>query len=325
MKLLRRQFLRLAAGAAALPAVSRVAGAQTYPSRPVRWIVGFPAGQGADIVTRIMGQWLSERLDQPFVIDNRPGASSNVATEVAVHAPADGYTLLSVNTSNFVNATLYEKLPYNFIRDIEPVASIDRVPLVMEVNPLVPVKTVPEFIAYAKANPGKLNMASGGNGNSTHMAGELFKMMAGVNLTHVPYRGSAPALTDLLGGQVQVMFDLIASSIEHIKGGKLRALAVTTATRQDVLPDVPTVGEFVPGYEAIALTGVGAPKGTPAEVVNKLNVEINAGLADPKIRQRLADLGVTALPGSSADFGRIIAEETEKWGKVVKFSGAKPE
>jgi tripartite-type tricarboxylate transporter receptor subunit TctC len=325
MKLPRRQFLHLAAGAAALPAVPLIARAQTYPTRPVHIIVGFPAGQGADIVTRLMGQWLSERLDQPFVIDNRPGASSNVATEVAVHAPADGYTLLSVNTSNFVNATLYEKLPYNFIHDIEPVASIDRVPLVMEVNPLVPVKTVPEFIAYAKANPGKLNMASGGNGNSTHMAGELFKMMAGVNLTHVPYRGSAPALTDLLGGQVQVMFDLIASSIEHIKGGKLRALAVTTATRQDVLPGIPTVGEFVPGYEAIALTGVGAPKGTLAEVVNKLNVEINAGLADPTIKQRFADLGVTALPRSPTDFGKIIAEETEKWAKVVKFSGAKPD
>jgi tripartite-type tricarboxylate transporter receptor subunit TctC len=235
------------------------------------------------------------------------------------------YTLLSVNSSNLVNATLYEKLPYNFIRDIAPVASIDRVPLVMEVNPGVPVKTVPEFIAYAKANPGKLNMASGGNGNSTHMAGELFKMMAGVDLIHVPYRGSAPALTDLLGGQVQVMFDIIASSIEHIRAGKLRALAVTTATRQEVLPDVPTVGEFVPGYEAIAVTGVGVPKGTAAEIVNKLNAEINAGLADPKLKARLADLGVTALAGSPADFGRLIAEDTEKWGKVVKFSGAKPD
>jgi tripartite-type tricarboxylate transporter receptor subunit TctC len=326
MKFLRRRFLQLAAGAAALPTLSRRARAQqTFPSRPVRWIVGFPAGQGADIVTRLMGQWLSERLGQPFVVDNRPGASSNVATEVAVHAPADGYTLLSVNTSNFVNATLYEKLPYNFIRDIDPVATIDRVPLVMEVNPLVPVTTVPEFIAYAKANPGKLNMASGGNGNSTHMTGELFKMMTGVNMIHVPYRGSAPALTDLLGGQVQVMFDIIASSIEHIRAGKLRALAVTTATRQEALPDVPTLREFVPGYEAIALTGVGAPKGTPAEIINKLNSEINAGLADPRIKRRLADLGVTPLSGSPADFGKIIAEETEKWGKVVKFSGAKPD
>jgi tripartite-type tricarboxylate transporter receptor subunit TctC len=305
--------------------VSRIARAQTYPTRPVRWIVGFPAGQGADIVTRLMGQWLSERLGQPFVIDNRPGASSNIATEMVVHAPTDGYTLLSVNSSNLVNATLYETLPYNFIRDIAPVASIDRVPLVMEVNPGVPVKTVPEFIAYAKANPGKLNMASGGNGNSTHMAGELFKMMAGVDLIHVPYRGSAPALTDLLGGQVQVMFDIIASSIEHIRAGKLRALAVTTATRQEALPDVPTVGEFVPGYEAIAVTGVGVPKGTAAEIVNKLNAEINAGLADPKLKARLADLGVTALAGSPADFGRLIAEDTEKWGKVVKFSGAKPD
>jgi tripartite-type tricarboxylate transporter receptor subunit TctC len=327
MRLPRRQFLHLAAGAAALPAMSRIAGAQaqSYPTRPVRWVVGFPAGQGADIVTRIMAQWLSERLGQPFVVDNRPGASSNIATELVVHAPADGYTLLSVNSSNLVNATLYEKLPYNFIRDIDPVASIDRVPLVMEVNPRVPVKTVPEFIAYAKANPGKLNMASGGNGNSTHMAGELFKMMTGVDLIHVPYRGSAPALTDLLGGQVQVMFDIIASSIEHIRSGKLRALAVTTAARQETLPDVPTVGEFVPGYEAIAVTGVGTPKGTAAAIVNKLNAEINAGLADPKLKARLADLGVIALAGSPADFGRLIAEDTEKWGKVVKFSGAKPD
>jgi tripartite-type tricarboxylate transporter receptor subunit TctC len=327
MRLPRRQFLHLAAGAAALPAMSRIAGAQaqSYPTRPVRWVVGFPAGQGADIVTRIMAQWLSERLGQPFVVDNRPGASSNIATELVVHAPADGYTLLSVNSSNLVNATLYEKLPYNFIRDIDPVASIDRVPLVMEVNPRVPVKTVPEFIAYAKANPGKLNMASGGNGNSTHMAGELFKMMTGVDLIHVPYRGSAPALTDLLGGQVQVMFDIIASSIEHIRSGKLRALAVTTAARQETLPDVPTVGAFVPGYEAIAVTGVGTPKGTAAAIVNKLNAEINAGLADPKLKARLADLGVIALAGSPADFGKLIAEDTEKWGKVVKFSGAKPE
>jgi tripartite-type tricarboxylate transporter receptor subunit TctC len=325
MKLPRRQFLHLAAAAAALPAVSRSAWAQAYPARPIRWIVGFPAGQGADIVTRIMAQYLSERLGQTFVVDNRPGASSNIATEMVVHAPADGYTLLSVNSSNLVNATLYEKLPYDFIRDIAPIAGIDRVPLVMEVNPRVPVKTVPEFIAYAKANPGKINMASGGNGNSTHMAGELFKMMTGVDLIHVPYRGSAPALTDLLGGQVQVMFDIIASSIEHIRSGKLRALGVTTATRLEALPDVPAVGEFVPGYEAIAVTGVGAPRGTPAEVLNRLNQEINAGLADPKLRARLADLGVTPLPGSPADFGKLIVEDTEKWGKVVKFSGAKPE
>jgi tripartite-type tricarboxylate transporter receptor subunit TctC len=259
------------------------------------------------------------------VVDNRPGASSNIATEMVVHAPADGYTLLSVNSSNLVNATLYDKLPYDFIRDIAPIAGIDRVPLVMEVNPRVPVKTVPEFIAYAKANPGKLNMASGGIGNSTHMAGELFKMMTGVDLIHVPYRGSAPALTDLLGGQVQVMFDIIASSIEHIRSGKLRALGVTTAARLEALPDVPTVCEFVPGYEAIAVTGVGAPRGTPAEIVNKLNHEINVGLADPQLRARLADLGVTPLPGSAADFGKLIVEDTEKWGKVVKFSGAKPD
>jgi tripartite-type tricarboxylate transporter receptor subunit TctC len=325
MKLPRRHFLQLAAGAAALPAGSRITWADPYPARPVRWIVGFPAGQGADIVTRIMAQWLSERLGQTFVVDNRPGASSNIATEMVVHAPADGYTLLSVNSSNLVNATLYDKLPYDFIRDIAPIAGIDRVPLVMEINPRVPVKTIPEFIAYAKANPGKLNMASGGNGNSTHMAGELFKMMTSVDLIHVPYRGSAPALTDLLGGQVQVMFDIIASSIEHIRSGKLRALGVTTATRLEALPDVPTVGEFVPGYEAIAVTGVGAPRGTPAEIVNKLNQEINVGLADPKLRARLADLGVTPLPGSAVDFGRLIAEDTEKWGKVVKFSGAKPD
>jgi tripartite-type tricarboxylate transporter receptor subunit TctC len=325
MKLPRRHFLQLAAGAAALPAGSRIAWADAYPARPVRWIVGFPAGQGADIVTRIMAQWLSDRLGQTFVVDNRPGASSNIATEMVVHAPADGYTLLSVNSSNLVNATLYDKLPYDFIRDIAPIAGIDRVPLVMEVNPRVPVKTVPEFIAYAKANPGKLNMASGGIGNSTHMAGELFKMMTGVDLIHVPYRGSAPALTDLLGGQVQVMFDIIASSIEHIRSGKLRALGVTTAARLEALPDVPTVGEFVPGYEAIAVTGVGAPRGTPAEIVNKLNHEINVGLADPQLRARLADLGVTPLPGSAADFGKLIVEDTEKWGKVVKFSGAKPD
>jgi tripartite-type tricarboxylate transporter receptor subunit TctC len=325
MKLPRRKFLQLAGAAGAAPCLPRIARAQAYPGRPVRWVVGFPAGQGADIVTRIMGQWLSERLGQAFVIDNRPGASSNIATEVVVHAPPDGYTLLSVNSSNLVNATLYEKLPYDFIRDIAPIAGIDRVPLVMEVNPRVPARTVPEFIAYAKANPGKINMASGGNGNSTHMAGELFKMMAGVDLVHVPYRGSAPAITDLLGGQVQVMFDIIASSIEHIRSGKLRALAVTTATRLEALPDIPTVGEFVPGYEAIAVTGVGAPRGTPAEIVDKLNQEINAGLVDPRLRARLADLGVTPLPGSPADFGKLIADDTAKWAKVVKFSGAKPE
>jgi tripartite-type tricarboxylate transporter receptor subunit TctC len=325
MKLPRRKFLHLAAGAAALPAVMRFAWAQAYPARPVRLVVGFTAGQTADIAARLMGQWLSERLGQPFVIDNRPGASGTIATELVVRAPPDGYTLLYVTASNYINATLYEKLNYNFIRDIAPVAGNISSPLVMEVNPSVPVKTVPEFIAYAKANPGKLNMASAGNGNSTHVSGELFKMMTGINLLHVPYRGSAPALTDLLGGQVQVMFDLVASSIEHIRAGKLRALAVTTATRLEVLPDVPTVGEFVPGYEASAVGGVGAPKGTPAEIIDKLNKEINACLADPKVRARLAELGQIVTSGSPADFGNFIAGETEKWGKVVKSAGIKPE
>ncbi len=324
MKLLRRKFLHLAAGAAALPAVSRVTWAQSYPTRPVHIVVGFPAGQTADISARLIGQWLSERLGQPFVIDNRPGASSTVATELVVRAPPDGYTLLYVVASNFINATFYKKLPYNFIRDIDPVASTARTPLVMEVNPSVPVKTVPEFIAYAKANPGKLNMASAGNGNSTHMAGELFKMMTGVNMIHVPYRGSAPALTDLLGGQVQVMFDVMASSIGHIRAGKLRALAVTAATRSEALPDVPTVGEFVSGYEASAVCGVGVPKCTAAGIVGKLNVEINAALADPIIKSRFVELGGTPLPGSPTDFGNLIAKETAKWAQVIKFANIKP-
>jgi len=325
MKLPRRRFLFLAAGAAAVPAVSRIARAEAYPTRPVHIVVGFPPGQTADISARLIGQWLSERLGQPFVIDNRPGASSSVATELVVRAPPDGYALLYVVSSNFIHATLYPKLPYNFIRDIDPVATTARTPLVMEVNPLVPVKTVPEFIAYAKANPGKLNMASAGNGNSTHMAGELFKMMADVDMIHVPYRGSAPALTDLLGGQVQVMFDVMASSIAHIRAGKLRALAVTTAMRSEALPDVPTVGDFVPGYEASAVGGVGVPKGTSVEIIDKLNVEINAALADPKMKSRFADLGGTPLPGSPADYGKLIAEETAKWAKVIKFAGIKPE
>jgi tripartite-type tricarboxylate transporter receptor subunit TctC len=264
MKLSHRQFLRMVAGAAVLPAFSRLVRAQAYPTRPVRLVVGFPPGQTADLIARLMGQWLTERLGQPVIIDNRPGASSNIATELVVRSPADGYTLLSVNSSNLINATLYEKLPYNFLRDIDPVASFSRVALVMEVSPSFPARTVPEFIAYAKANPGKINMASGGTGNSTHVTGELFKMMAGVNLLHVPYRGSPPALTDLIGERVQVMFDVLSSSVEHIRSGRLRALAVTTATRSEALPDVPTLGEFVPGYEASALAGVGAPKGTPA-------------------------------------------------------------
>ena len=325
MKLLRRQFLHLTAGAAALPVITRVVRAQTYPTRPVHLIVGFPAGGPQDIVMRLIGQWLSERLGQSFIIENRPGASGNVGAETVVRAAPDGYTLLSVSSPNAINATLYKNLNFNFIRDIAPVASIMRVPLVMEVNPSVPVKTVPEFIAYAKANPGKLNMASAGNGNSTHMAGELFKMMAGVDMIHVPYRGSAPALTDLLGGQVQVMFDVMASSIAHVRAGKLRALAVTTAMRSEALPDVPTVSDFVPGYEASAVGGVGVPKGTSVEIIDKLNVEINAALADPKMKSRFADLGGTPLPGSPADYGKLIAEETAKWAKVIKFAGIKPE
>jgi tripartite-type tricarboxylate transporter receptor subunit TctC len=315
----------VAAYAAALPAVSGFAWAQAYPTRPVRLVVGFPAGQTADIVARIMGQWLSERLGQPVIIDNRPGASSNTATELVVRSPPDGYTLLSVNSSNLINETLYEKLPYDFLRDIAPVAGFIRTPLVMEVNPSFPAKTVPEFIAYAKANPDKINMATGGTGNSTHVTGELFKMMAGVNLLVVPYRGSPPALTDLLASQVQVMFDLMSSSLEYIRAGKLRALAVTTATRTEALPDIPTVGEFVPGYEASAIGGLGAPKGTPAQVIDKINREINAGLADPKIKARFAELGLTPLSRSPAEFAKLVLDETDKWGKVVKFANIKPE
>jgi len=302
-----------------------MARAQAYPTRPVRLVVGFPPGQTADLIARLMGQWLTERLGQPVLIDNRPGASSNIATESVVRSPADGYTLLSVNSSNLINATLYEKLPYDFLRDINPIASFARVALVMEVTPSFPARTVPEFIAYAKANPGKINMASGGIGNSTHVTGELFKMMAGVDLLHVPYRGSPPAVTDLIGDRVQVMFDVLSSSLEHIRSGRLRALAVTTAARSDALPDVPTVGEFVPGYEASALAGVGAPKGTPAEIVDRLNREINAGLADPQIKSRFADLGLTPLALPAADFAGLVADETKKWGKVVKFANIKAE
>jgi tripartite-type tricarboxylate transporter receptor subunit TctC len=323
VKLPRRTFLRLAAGAAGLPTALRSASAQVYPARSVRIVVGFPPGQSADLTARLLGRWLSERFAQPFIVDNRPGASNSLATEFVVHAQPDGYTLLYVTTSNYVNATLDKHLPYNFIRDIAPVASVARTPLVLEVNPAVPVKTVSEFIAYAKANPGKLNMASGGNGNSTHMAGELFKMMTGVNLVHVPYRGSAPAITDLLAGQVQVMFDLIASSIGHIRGGKLRALAVTTASRSEALPDLPTIADFVPGYEASAVGGIGAPKGTPMDIIEKLNAQINAALADPMMKSRLADLGATPVLGSSADFHILVANETEKWANVIKFADIK--
>jgi tripartite-type tricarboxylate transporter receptor subunit TctC len=325
LKLPRRRFLSLVTAAAALPSVSRIATAQAYPTRPVRLIIGYPPGGSADITARLLGQWLSERLGQPFIIESRPGASTNIATEAVVHAPPDGYTLLLVAPANAINATLYEKLNFNFIRDIVPVAGIIRFPNVMVVNPSVPAKTVPEFIAYAKANPGKLNMASSGNGSTIHVSGELFKMMTGVNMVHVPYRGGAPALTDMISGQVQVMFDNVPTSIEFIRAGKLRPLAVTTATRSEVLPDLPTVADFVPGYEASAWYGVGVPKGTPDDIVDKLNKEINAILADPKAKARLADLGASLLAGSPADFGKLVADETEKWGKVVKFSGAKPD
>ncbi len=321
----RRQFLHLAAGAAALPAMSRIAFAQAYPTRPVHFIVGLAAGGGADILARLMGQWLSERLGQQFVVENRPGAGTNVATEAVVRAPADGYTLLMVLPPNAVNATLYQKLNFSFIRDIAPVAGLIRTPLAMEVNPSFPAKTVPEFIAYAKANPDKISMASAGIGTSGHVAGELFKMMAHVDMVHVPYRGGAPAIIDLLGGQVQVLFDPVSSSTEYIRAGKLRALAVTTATRSEAFPDIPTVADFVPGYEASAFFGVGAPKNTPADIIEKLNKEINAGLADPKLKARLADLGGTVIAGSPADFGRLLADETEKWAKVVKLAGMKPE
>jgi tripartite-type tricarboxylate transporter receptor subunit TctC len=302
-----------------------MATAQTYPTRPVRFIIGYPPGGSADLTARLLGQWLSERLGQPFVIESRPGASTNIATEAVVRAPPDGYTLLLVAPANAINATLYEKLNFNFIHDIAPVAGIIRFPNVMVVNPLVPAKTVPEFIAYAKANPGRLNMASSGNGSTIHVSGELFKMMTGVNMIHVPYRGGAPALTDMISGQVQVMFDNVPTSIEFIRAGKLRALAVTTATRSEVLPDLPTVADFVPGYEASAWYGVGVPKGTPDDIIDKLNKEINATLAEPKAKARLADLGASLLAGSPADFGKLVADETEKWGKVVKFSGAKPD
>jgi tripartite-type tricarboxylate transporter receptor subunit TctC len=322
----RRQFLRLATGAAALPTVSRIARAQTYPSRPVRIIVGLAAGGMQDILARLIGQWLSERLGQPFVIENRTGGGGNIAAEAVVRAPADGYTLLTVGPSNAANATLYDKLSFNFIRDIAPVASLTRVPNVMEVHPSVPVKTVPEFIAYAKANPGKLNMASGGNGTSQHLSGELFKMMTGVNMTNVPYRGSGPALTDLLAGQVQVMFTSMPASIAYIKAASLRALAVTTPTRSEGLPDISTVSEYVPGYEVSSWYGVGAPKNTPVEIIEKLNKEINAAFADPRMEARIAVMGGgTVLHGSPADYGKLIADETEKWGKVIRAANIKVE
>jgi tripartite-type tricarboxylate transporter receptor subunit TctC len=325
MKLPRRRFLHLAAGAAAPPTVSRFAWAQAYPSRPVRLVIGYPPGGSADITARLTGQWLSERLGQPVVIESRPGAATNLATEAVVRAPPDGYTLLLVAPANAINATLYDKLNFNFLRDIVPVSGIIRFPNVVVVNPSLPIKTIPELIAYAKANPGKLNMASSGNGSTIHMSGELFKMLTDINMVHVPYRGGAPALTDLIAGQVHVMFDNVPTSAEHVKAGKLRGLAVTSTARSEVLPDLPTVADFLPGYEASAWYGLGVPKNTPDEVIDKVNKGMNAVLADPKSQARFAELGASLLPGSPADFSRLVADETEKWSKVVKFSGAKPD
>jgi tripartite-type tricarboxylate transporter receptor subunit TctC len=322
----RRQFLHLAAGVAALPAASRIALAQTYPARPVHLIVGFGPGGTADIVARLMGQWLSERLGQPFIVENRPGAGSNIATEMVVNSPPDGYTLLMVSTPQAINATLYDKLNFKFIRDIAPVGSIFRdSPGVMEVNPSFPAKTVPEFIAYAKANPNKINMASAGIGSVNHVYGELFKMMTGVNMLHVPYRSTVAPLTDLIGGQVQVTFDALGSSVEYIRTGKLRALGVTSTTRAEALPDIPTIGEFVPGYEATGFMGIIAPKNTPSEIIARLNKEINAGIADPKMKARIADMGYAVSQSSPAEFGKLIADQTEKWGKVIRAANIKAE
>jgi len=325
VNLLRRQFLHLAAGAAALPALPRMTWAQAYPSRPVRWVVPFPPGGPAEILARLFGQFMSERLGQPFVIENRPGAGGNIGTEAVVRSPPDGYTMLLVTTANAINASLYERLNYNFIRDIAPVAALIRVPAVLEINPMVPVDSVPAFVAYAKANPGRLNMASAGNGTIQHVAGEMFKMMTGLSLQHVPYRGQAPALTDLIGGQVQVMFDSMPASIEHIRAGKVRALAVTTTARSDVLPQRPTVRDFVPDFEASAWYGVAMPANTPQVNVDKINEEINAAFVDPRIKGQLLDLGGTILAGSAADFAKLIVDETEKWAKVVRFAGIKPQ
>jgi tripartite-type tricarboxylate transporter receptor subunit TctC len=323
MTLPRRRFLQWTAGIAAIPAVSRFASAQTYPLRPVHLIVPFPPGGGAEISARLVGQWLSERLGQPFVIYNRPGAGTNIGTEAVARAPSDGHTLLLVNAANAINATLYDKLSFNFIRDIAPVGGIIRLPSVLLVHPSLPAETIPAFIAYAKANPAKLSLGSGGIGSGSHLAGELFKMMAGIDMVHVPYRGVAPALTDLLGGQVQVMAASTAASIEYVRTGKLRALAVTGPTRSNALPDIPSIGEFLPGYEASGWFGIGAPRNAPAEIIERLNNEINAALADPKIKARFVDLGGAVLGGSAADFGQLIADETEKWAKVIKFAGVK--
>ena len=321
----RRQFLQLSAGAVMLPAASRMARADTYPSRPVHFVVPQAAASSSDITARLIGDWLSSHLNQQFVVDDKPGVGGNIGTEAVVRSPADGYTLLLVNSQNAISPALYPNLSFNFIRDIAPVAQINLVPLVMEVNPSVPAKTVPEFIAYAKANPGKINMASAGVGGPQHVAGELFKAMAGVNLVHVPYRGTTPAVTDLLAGQVQVMFDVTPTALPQIKAGKLRALAVTTAKRLDALPDVPTVAEFLPGYEAVAWIGVGAPAGTPSAIIETLSKQINAALADDKIKARIAQLGGVVKTGSSADFAKFIASETDKWGKVIHDAGIKPD
>ena len=323
MKFPRRRFLQLAAAAALLPAVSRNATAQSYPTRPIRLIVGYTPGGSADLTSRLMGQWLSERLGQSFIVENRPGGGTNIATEAVVRAPPDGYTLLLAAPANAINATLYDKLNFNFLRDVEPVAGLIRFPNVVVVNPSLPVKSIPELIAYAKANPGKLNMASSGNGSTIHMSGELFKMLTGTDMVHVPYRGGAPALTDLIAGQVHVMFDNIPTCAEHVRSGKLRGLAVTSTTRSAVLPDLPTVADFLPGYEASAWYGFVAPKNTPADMIDRLNKETNAVLAGPAAKTRFAELGALLLPGSAADFGKLLADETDKWGKVVKFSGAR--
>ena len=323
MKLLRRHFLHLAAGAAAFPAMSGIARAQTYPARPVRLIVGFAPGGAADITARLIGQWLSERLGQQFIVENRPGAGTNIATDAVVRAAPDGYTLLLVSVANTVNATLYDKLNFNFIADIAPVAGLIRGPLVMDLNPSVPARTVPDFIAHAKANPGKINVASAGNGTPSHMALELLKMSTGLDLVHVPYRGAAPALTDLIAGQVELLFDNLPTSLEHIRAGRVRPLAVTTAARATALPDVPAVSEFVPDYEVSSWFGIGAPRSTPAGIVETLNREINAGLADPKLAARITDMASVPLAMTQAEFGTHIARETEKWARVVKFSGAK--
>jgi tripartite-type tricarboxylate transporter receptor subunit TctC len=325
MKLMRRQFLHLAVGGIALPTLSRIACAQAYPSRPVRLIVGFPAGGTADIVARLIGQWLSEHLGQPFIIENRSGAASNIGAEIVVRSPPDGYTLLMVTATNATNATLYEKLNFNFIRDITPVARVAAIPSVVEVNSAVPTNTLPEFIGYAKANPGRINFASTGNGSLQHLEGVLFEMLTGVAMTHVPYKGDAPAITGLMEGQVQVYFGLMPSSIEYIKAGKLRSLAVTTAKRLDELPEVPTVGECVPGYEVTSWNGVGAPKNTPPEIVDRLNKEINAALADPKFKARLTGLDLIVHADSPAEFGKLIADETEKWAKVIRTANVKVE